>query len=173
MRTDLTQQLIELIPRMRRFACGLSGERDRDDELVQAACERLLKHQHRLQPDTRLDSWLYRVIRNLHLDSLRSASVQDRGVEQMRQVADVSARNADSLEGEMALHEIQRGMAALSEEHRTVLMLVCVEGLSYRETADILQVPMGTVTSRLVRARKALIEQLGEDSVKLELEALG
>lgn len=94
-------------------------------------------------------------------------------MEQMRQVADVSARNADSLEGEMALHEIQRGMAALSEEHRTVLMLVCVEGLSYRETADILQVPMGTVTSRLVRARKALIEQLGEDSVKLELEALG
>jgi RNA polymerase sigma-70 factor (ECF subfamily) len=157
---------------MRRFACGLSGSLDRGDELVQSACERLLKNQQRLRPDTRLDSWMYQVIRNLHLDALRAASVRDRGAQQMRQAAELRPAVEPPLEGQMALHEVQAQMAKLSEGHRTVLMLVCVEGLSYKEAADVLQVPMGTVTSRLVRARKALIEQLGADNVKLELEAL-
>jgi RNA polymerase sigma-70 factor, ECF subfamily len=171
-RADLTEQLTELLPRMRRFACGLSGSLDRGDELVQNACERLLKHHHRLRPDTRLDSWLYQVIRNLHLDALRATSVRDRGAHQIRQAAELQPVVESTLERQMALHEIQAQMAKLSEGHRSVLMLVCVEGLSYKEAAEVLQVPMGTVTSRLVRARKALMELLGEDNVKLELEGL-
>ena len=172
MRADLIEQLTELIPRMRRFACGLSGSLDSGDELVQAACERLLKHQDRLRPDTRLDSWLYQVIRNLHLDGIRAASVRDRGAQQMRQAAELQPAQASTLDSQLALSQVQEHMARLSDDHRTVLMLVCVEGLSYKEAAEVLRVPMGTVTSRLVRARKALIEQLGEDTVKLELEAL-
>lgn len=172
MRADLTEQLTELIPRMRRFACGLSGSLDAGDELVQAACERLLKHQHRLRPDTRLDSWLYQVIRNIHLDGIRAASVRDRGAQQMRQAAELHPALAPAADGQLGLHLVQEHMARLSDDHRTVLMLVCVEGLTYKEAAGVLQVPMGTVTSRLVRARKALIERLGEDNVKLELEAL-
>ena len=96
MHPDLSEQLIELIPRMRRFATGLSGSLDRGDELVQAACERLLRHQSRLRAETRLDSWLYQVIRNLHVDNVRAQSVRERGAQQMKQTATLRALNENA-----------------------------------------------------------------------------
>ena len=69
------------------------------------------------------------------------------------------------------LDEVHRAMALLSEEHRSALMLICVEGLSYKEAAVVLQVPMGTVTSRLVRARKSLIDKLGGETIEFDLGA--
>lgn len=167
---DLREQLIELIPQMRRFACGLSGSRDRGDELVQAACERLLMHQSRLRSDTRLDSWLYRVIRNLHLDSVRSQAVRDRGRQQLQQSEELQAVARDAMDDQLLIREVQRAMQQLSEAHRAVLMLICVEGRSYREAADILQVPMGTVTSRLIRARRSLIARLDRQSTGSDSE---
>jgi RNA polymerase sigma-70 factor (ECF subfamily) len=169
--TDLGEELIELMPRLRRFASGLSGSLDRGDELVQAACERLLRHQDRLRPDTRLDSWLYRVIRNLHLDGLRAQAVRDRSAEQIRQTADLRLVGGDRLDEHLQLHEVNQALQQLSEEHRSALMLICVEGLSYREAAEALGVPMGTVTSRLVRARQALMAQMGEKRADYEREA--
>lgn len=171
MQADLSEKLIELIPRLRRFACGLTGSLDRGDELVQAACERLLRNQSRLRPDTRLDSWLYQVIRNLHLDGLRSEAVRDRGAQQIRQIAELRPAERGAMDDHLLLHEVAQAMQQLSEEHRSALMLICVEGLSYREAAEVLQVPMGTVTSRLVRARKALMAQIGGEDAGLEWEA--
>ncbi len=171
MQRELSEQLTELIPRMRRFASGLCGSRDHGDELVQAACERLLQHQSRLRPDTRLDSWLYRVIRNLHVDSVRSQTVRDRGAQQIRLNAESEPATHNNLDNHLRLHEIQQALLQLSEEHRSALMLICVEGLTYKEAAEVLQVPMGTVTSRLGRARKALVAQIGEEARSLDLEA--
>lgn len=160
---DLNRQLIELLPRLRRFACGLAGSSDRGDELVQLACERLLKHYERLRPDSHLDSWLYQVIRNLHIDGIRSESARTRNVQQLRMVSEIQTRGGDDPENQLRLYEVDAAMQRLSVDHRTVLMLVCVEGLSYREAANVLEVPIGTVTSRLIRARKALLQSMAED----------
>jgi len=167
---DLTEQLIELIPRMRRFATGLSGSTACGDDLVQTACERLLQRKDSLLPDTRLDSWMYQVIRNLHIDGIRAQSVRDRNAEEIKHVAELRPVNTDPLHNHIRLGEVNDAMQLLSEEHRSALMLICVEGLSYKEAAEVLQVPMGTVTSRLVRARKSLIEKLGGEGLELELE---
>jgi RNA polymerase sigma-70 factor (ECF subfamily) len=161
---DLTEQLIELIPRMRRFATGLSGSTAWGDDLVQTACERLLLRKDSLKADTRLDSWMYQVIRNLHIDGIRAQSVRDRNAEEVKQVADLRLMSTDPMDNHIRLNEVHEAMQHLSEEHRSALMLICVEGLSYKEAAEVLQVPMGTVTSRLVRARKALIDTLGGES---------
>ncbi len=171
MHRDLNEQLIELLPRMRRFATGLAGAVDRGDELVQIACERLLKHHSRLKPDTRLDSWLYQVIRNLHVDSIRAQKARDRSVESVREITEIQGMGVSVLDQQLALHEVHLAMQELSEEHRSVLMLICVEGLSYKEAADVLEVPMGTVTSRIVRGRKALMDLLADDVEKVPLGA--
>lgn len=163
MRIDLTEQLTELIPRLRRFASGLAGSSDRGDELVQAACERLLIHEERLQKDTRLDSWMYRVIRNLHVDAIRAQSVRDRSAQQIRLVSESEPPRSNDLDDRLHLYDVQEAMLQLPEEQRSALMLVCVEGLSYKEAAEVLQVPMGTVTSRLVRGRKALVALMEDD----------
>ena len=168
--TDLTKQLVELIPRMRRFATGLSGSVDRGEELVQTACERLLRGKERLRADTRLDSWMYQVIRNLHIDGIRAQTVRDRGADEIRQTAQLHPLGGNTMDSELRLREVHQAMQALSEEHRAALMLICVEGLSYKEAAEVLQVPLGTITSRLVRARKALMDQL-DDDVGMELGA--
>ncbi len=171
--SDLTRQLIELVPRMRRFAAGLSGSSERGDELVQVACERLLLRRDAMRPDTRLDSWLFRVIRNLHVDAVRAQAVRDRGAEQIRQTAELRLVKRDPMADHIRLDEVYTAMQQLSEEHRSALMLICVEGLSYKEAAAVLQVPMGTVTSRLVRARKSLLDKLGEATHDLDIGASG
>lgn len=160
---DLTEQLVGLVPRLRRFAIGLSGSVDRGEELVQTACERLLRRKERLRADTRLDSWMYQVIRNLHIDGIRAQTVRDRSADEIRQTTRLYPVDGNTMYSELRLREVHQAMQALSEEHRAALMLICVEGLSYKEAAEVLQVPLGTVTSRLVRARKALLDQLDDD----------
>ncbi len=163
MQPDLSEKLIELIPRMRRFAAGLSGSTDSGDELVQAACERLLRNQAKLRPDTRLDSWLFRVIRNLHIDAIRAQSARERNLREVGHVAELRLVTNNGMEDVAHLDEVAGAMQQLSEEHRSVLMLICVEGLSYKEAAAVLEIPMGTVTSRLVRARSALMTILDDE----------
>jgi len=114
---------------------------------------------------------MYRVIRNLHVDGIRAQSIRDRSSQEMRQTAELRVATSGSMENHMVLHEVQAAMQQLSEEHRAALMLICVEGLSYKEAANVLQVPIGTVTSRLIRARKALIAQMGAQNDDYGLEA--
>jgi RNA polymerase sigma-70 factor (ECF subfamily) len=170
-RNDLGEQLKELIPRLRRFACGLAGSIDKGDELVQGACERLLNHHARLRPETRLDSWMYQVIRNLHIDGLRAQAVKERGAEKIRQETALVRPSEHTLDDHLQLHEVQEALERLPEEQRSALMLVCVEGFSYKEAAAALGVPIGTVTSRLVRGRSALIAQLESGTAPKPKEA--
>ena len=148
-------QLVALLPRLRRFAHGLTRTADEGDDLVQAACERALERHEQWRPDTRLDSWLYRMIQTIWVDRLRSGQVRERFAE----AAPVDATTIDGVraaEASVTLAAVRRQIEALPPEQRAVLLLVCVEGQTYREAAEILGTPVGTVMSRLARARAAL-----------------
>jgi len=145
-----------MLPRLRRFAYGLTGSVDRGDDLVQSACERALERLHQWEPGTRLDSWMFRIMKNLWLDDTRAAwrreVVTSSEVLEAVRGGDAEAETAARLELGSVLDHISR----LPDAQRTVLLLVSVEGLSYKEAAAILEVPVGTVMSRLARARLTL-----------------
>jgi RNA polymerase sigma factor (sigma-70 family) len=154
--------LIALLPRLRRFARSLASQASDADDLCQAAIERALKSRDQWEPGTRLDSWMYRIMRNLWIDTARAsarrgthASIDDSAL----QVADDSHRR---LEAQIELNDVDRAMNQLPNEQREAIALVLVEGLAYKEAAEILEIPMGTLTSRLVRGREALMRELGE-----------
>ena len=149
-------EMVALLPRLRRFACGLTGSRADADDLVQGAALRALERIGQWQPGTRLDSWMFRILQNLWIDQLR----ERRGREVTMEPEDLAARSvgdaAREQEARLALGEVRREVAKLPPEQCAVLMLVTVEGVSYREAAEILEIPIGTVMSRLARARLAL-----------------
>lgn len=158
--TDVREEMVALLPRLRRFAHGLAANRYDADDLVQEACERALGRLEQWQAGTRLDSWMYRIIQNLWYDRLRSRKVRGEQVDE--QVLELQAdENAHRLpEVRDTFAQISGLLDRLKPEQREVLMLVCVESYSYQEAADILQIPVGTVMSRLSRARLQLHEDM-------------
>lgn len=156
------QELIALLPRLRRFARSLTPQMADADDLCQAAVERALKSRGQWQPGTRLDSWMYTITRNIWIDTARSAKrrgphdVIDEGA---MQIADDSHAR---MEAQLELNDVDRAMARLPAEQREAVALVLVEGFAYKEAAAILDIPLGTLTSRLVRGREALLRDLGE-----------
>jgi RNA polymerase sigma-70 factor, ECF subfamily len=156
-----SDQLIAVLPRLRRFARGLSGSVSDADDLVQAACERALARQQQFQEGTRFDSWMFRIVQTIWIDQVRSRDVRKEGgdIAEDRLGSDEPVRR---VEARLALNEVRRALDRLPPDQRTALLLVTVEGLSYKETAEIVQVPVGTIMSRLSRARIALQLQLEE-----------
>ena len=154
-----SDQLVAVLPRLRRFARGLAGSASEADDLVQAACERALARSHQFQEGTRFDSWMFRIVQTIWIDQLRARDVRKEGgdVEDERMGSDAAVR---SVEARLALAEVRRAVQHLPAEQRNVLMLVTVEGLSYKEAAEVAGVPVGTIMSRLARARVALQQQL-------------
>jgi RNA polymerase sigma-70 factor (ECF subfamily) len=152
-------QLIAVLPRLRRFARGLSGSVADADDLVQAACERALARQHQFQEGTRFDSWMFRIVQTIWIDQVRARDVrkEDGDIAEDRLGSDEPARR---VEARLALNEVRRALDHLPPDQRAALLLVTVEGLSYKEAAEALQVPVGTIMSRLSRARIALQLQL-------------
>jgi RNA polymerase sigma-70 factor (ECF subfamily) len=149
-------EMVALLPRLRRFACGLTGSLADADDLVQGACLKALDRIEQWRPGTRLDSWMFRILQNLWIDQLR----ERRGREVAMDPDDLAGRAvgdaARENEARIALGEVRREVAKLPPEQRAVLMLVSVDGVSYKEAAEILEIPIGTVMSRLARARLAL-----------------
>jgi RNA polymerase sigma-70 factor (ECF subfamily) len=159
-------QMIALLPRLRRFARSLTGVADQADDLVQAACERALTRIEQWQPGTRLDSWMFRIVQTIWLDDRRAAKVRS-GQGQVEAQSEVSepeltVDGVRRMEAHMTLEGVRQAMAKLPGEQRVVMTLVCVEGQTYKEAAEILSVPIGTVMSRLARARLALARELGQ-----------
>ena len=158
------QELVAALPKLRRFAFGLTGSIDEGDDLVQAACERALARRDQYKPGTRLVSWMYRIVQTVWIDRLRH---RRRGPTVMDPTALADLPGGDAaaeMESRLALAEVRRAIAGLPPEQRTVLLLISEEGAAYREAAEILQLPIGTVMSRLARARLALgkaLEQPG------------
>ena len=156
------RDLLAILPRLRRFAASLSHDRADGDDLCQAALEKGLRARDQWQPGTRLDSWMYRIMRTLWIDEGRARQRAARTFAPEEAGADVGYAGDKAVEQAMTLSDVDRAMQALPPEQREAIALVLVEGLSYKEAAAILNIPMGTLTSRLVRGRGALIELLGE-----------
>lgn len=155
------QELVCLLPRLRRFGLSLTGTVDACDDLLQATCERALSRYHQWMPGTRLDSWTFTIMHSIWKNELRAQSIR-RGAGFVD--PDSSLFDKSETDAWVYLNQVQNAVAALPEAQRVALLLVCVEGYSYREAADILEVPVGTIISRLARARLALAEQLDEEA---------
>lgn len=158
---DIGDQLIAFLPNMRRFALSLSRAPDIADDLVQQACERALANAASFEPGTRFDAWIFRIIRNLWIDRTRrqkTAGPSEDVYERQDLVGDDGQQVVDARQ---ALTSVKEALDAMPEEQRAIVMLVCVDDLSYRDAAEVLGVPIGTVMSRLARARKRLAELTG------------
>ncbi|WP_425351415.1 RNA polymerase sigma factor [Kumtagia ephedrae] len=154
-------QLVAFLPNLRRFAISLTGSRDLADDLVQTACERALNNAASFTPGTRFDAWMFRILRNLWIDHLRrgkTAGVHE-DIDERHDLAGVSGQQVT--EARLTLRSVAEAVALLPGEQREVLLLVCVEDMSYRDTAELLDIPIGTVMSRLSRARRFLAEAAG------------
>lgn len=153
-------ELLALLPRLRRFARSLTHDAADADDLCQVAIEKALVAQGSWQVGTRLDSWMYRIMRNAWIDTARS---RRRAAETfVAEEAGMAVGAEGNAEARVALGEVDAAMRALPAEQREAVALVLVEGLAYKEAAEILDIPMGTLTSRLVRGRQALMARLGE-----------
>lgn len=158
-RSEVRDRLPELLPRLRRMARALTGDAHDADDLVQLALERALARADQRRPDTRLEAWVYGIVRNAWLDELRA-----RGRWQQVWAPEDAAEHAGDagVERHSEHMAVAAALARLPPEQREVVTLVLIEGLSYRETAELLDLPIGTVTSRLARARSVLQAELGE-----------
>lgn len=160
MNNDLRNDIVKLLPRLRRFALGLCGKYEDADDLVQSACEKALTHLYQYEPGTRLDSWMFRIVQNQWIDLTRSRTTRGDPVapEEMPDIADETAHR--TVEERNHLESVLVAMQRLPEEQRAVLMLVCVEDMTYGDAASVLEVPVGTIMSRLSRGRIRLSELL-------------
>ncbi len=155
------QDLVALVPKLRRFALSLAGNMPDADDLVQAACVKALRNAAQFTPGTRMDSWMYRIVQTLWLDECRKSSLRRPPVDPTEIELSDEGKAARLPEDRMMLALARRAMADLPPGQREVLALVAVEGLSYREAAETLDVPVGTIMSRLSRARATLLPKLG------------
>lgn len=149
-------QIVALLPRLRRFALVLTRSRADADDLVQAACERAIGRLDLWTRGTTFDRWLLKIAHNLHRNQRRDQANRLRLVQQHGETQEWASDGAAQAESWTALQEVRRKVLQLPDEQRTALTLVAIEGLSYQEAAELLEVPVGTVTSRLARAREAL-----------------
>jgi RNA polymerase sigma-70 factor (ECF subfamily) len=152
--------MVELLPRLRRFAVALTGDLDQADDLVQEACMRALSRVEQWQPGTRLDSWMYRIAQNLWLDRMRAKKVRGEQVDVESAEALAGPDGREVVESRLTLNAVSAAMAYLPNEQRMLIALVCIDGLSYKEAAEITETPIGTVMSRLARARRELHARL-------------
>lgn len=163
---DLTQAVIQQIPRLRRYARALTGDASRADDLVQDTLERAWSRLHLWQPSGEIRAWLLTMMHNLFANQVRHHAraptlvpLSEAGLER----EPVRRQDTDSLE----LSDLQIALAVLPKEQREVILLVGLEQLSYQEAAGILGIPLGTVMSRLARGRERLRQALGLSESRL------
>jgi RNA polymerase sigma-70 factor, ECF subfamily len=161
---NVREQIAALLPRLRRFARTLTRNPHDADDVVQMAVERALAKLDQWRRDARLDSWMFKIVRNVWIDELRARGRQGKifaPPEAGENVGDAV------MEREGDLMSVQAAMARIPEEQREAVGLVLVEGLPYKEAAEVLDIPIGTLTSRLARGRealRALLEPSGGES---------
>jgi RNA polymerase sigma-70 factor (ECF subfamily) len=153
---DLRKAIVAHLPRLRRFCMALARNADAGDDLCQATVERALARAAQFIPGTRLDSWMYRIAQNIQIDQGRR--LRTRGTEiAIDDAFDLSGDDGVAIvEGRSSLARARSAMAALPDDQRALIALVVLDGKSYREAADILEIPIGTVMSRIARARRSI-----------------
>ena len=154
-------ELRSLIPRLRRFGHALTGSADDGDDLVQDALEKALSREAQFHEGTRLDSWMYKIMQNAWIDKKRSAARQRLVVQPMEEdTFAVGEDGRDSFDARINLRQVREMMERLHVDERSVLALVSIEGQTYQQAAETLGIPIGTVMSRLARARNKLLALL-------------
>jgi RNA polymerase sigma-70 factor (ECF subfamily) len=157
------EQLLKVVPRLRAFAISLTYDPDRADDLVQDTLLRALSNLDRFDPDTNLQAWMFTILRNEFHTHHRK---------RRREVEDVDGFFAAQLTtppeqpGNVEFAELRLALARLSPQHREVLLLVGAEGFSYEEAAEICSTKVGTIKSRVNRARMKLAELLGYSAIE-------
>ena len=160
------KRLVELIPRLRRYARALVGDRATADDLVQDTLERAWSKLHLYRRGTDLRAWLFTVMHNVHVNRVRAARLTDTLDDEMPELAQRPAQG-DAL----LVRDLDRAIACLPAEQRAVLLLVTLEEMSYEEVARTLGIPIGTVMSRLSRARDKLrAMMLGQTAATAKLK---
>jgi RNA polymerase sigma-70 factor (ECF subfamily) len=154
------EQIVTLLPRLRRFARNLTRNPHDADDVVQIAVERALTRSDQWRRDARLDSWMFKIVKNAWIDEVRSRGRRDKIF-----LAEDAGENVGilSMDRETDFMSVQAAMARLPEDQRVAVSLVLIEGLPYKEAAEVLEVPIGTLTSRLARGREALQALLGPE----------
>lgn len=160
--TETLRLIEEEIPRLRRYARYLARDMDRADDLVQECLARAISNLRQWKPGTNLRAWLFVILRNVHLNELRrdKRTTLDGELPASHPALGTPGNQEDHL----ALLETQAAFNRLSPEHKEILVLVVIEGLAYEEAASVLDVPVGTVRSRLSRARLTLKGLLGDEA---------
>ena len=153
MSTGITGDLLAAqIPRLRRYARALTRSAQAADDLVQDCLERAWRKAHRWEPGTDLRAWLFTLMHNVHVNGLRRKYPDTEPIDD-KDYPDMTLRGADL---PLQMRDLERGLAELPAEQREVLLLVCLEDMSYEQVAGVLGIPIGTVMSRLHRARERL-----------------
>jgi len=153
----IRHQMVQLLPRLRRFAIALTGSTADGEDLVQDTVERALKNLHAWEQGTRLDSWMFMIMKNAWIDEVRSRVRRDAIF-----LPEEAGENVGQAAGDWPTDrqhqrmDVQRAVAQLNEDQRMAVGLVLVEGLPYKEACEVLGIPIGTLTSRLARARETL-----------------
>jgi RNA polymerase sigma-70 factor (ECF subfamily) len=156
---DLSAELVTLLPRLRRFARALTRNPHDADDLVQVALERALARAHQLRPDAALAAWVFGILRHAWIDELRARARRERVFAPEESGQNVGDAGQDAQAESLS---VQDALERLPQDQRLAVALVLIEGLSYKEAAHVMDVPIGTLTSRLARAREALQAMLGE-----------
>jgi RNA polymerase sigma-70 factor (ECF subfamily) len=144
-------EIVAVIPRLRRYARALTGERIAADDLVQDTLERAWRKLHLFRTGTDLRAWLFTVMHNVYVNQVRTSRISISDDEELSELPD-RQKEADGL----AMRDLDRAIGRLPDEQREVLLLIALEDMSYEETARTLDIPIGTVMSRLSRAREKL-----------------
>jgi RNA polymerase sigma factor (sigma-70 family) len=159
---EFQQRLVELLPRLRRLARALSRHAADADDLVQTTLERGLARRAQWRAGTRLDAWMFTIMKNAWIDETRSTARRGFLHSGERALEETPDPQSPSLDAQLAAEAVRRAVSRLPEDQRLAVALVLVEGLSYAEAAQVMETPVGTLTSRLGRARATLAAELGE-----------
>lgn len=153
--------LIGLLPRMKRFALSLTRSGPDADDLLQDACSAALQKWTQYDPTQPLDKWVFRIIRNLWIDEIRKRQVRT-GAGQVPADEANELQSKTDTETEMTAQQVHGQASALPPELGQPLLLVCAEGYSYSDVSEMLDIPIGTVMSRIHRARKLLMARMSD-----------
>ncbi|WP_037265693.1 RNA polymerase sigma factor [Roseivivax halodurans] len=156
-------EIAALHPRVWRFCVVLTGRRDTAWDLSQSACTRAIEKLHTFRPGTELDRWLMTIARRVWLNEKRAESARGAGRQVDLDAVEIACEKP-SAEANIFAGEVLAAVMALPETHRAAVLLVYVEGYSYREAADMLEVAIGTIMSRLAAARARIAGQMNEDA---------
>jgi RNA polymerase sigma-70 factor (ECF subfamily) len=154
-------ELIGLLPRLRRFALSLTRSGPDADDLLQDACAAALQKWEQYDPAQPLDRWMFRIVRNMWISEIRKRKTR-LGEGQIPAEEAAELRTEDTAADDLTARQVRGKVENLDQDLAQPLLLVCAEGYSYREVAELLSIPIGTVMSRIHRARKLLISSLSE-----------